>query len=402
MILTVLGACSPKTVSVVQKNPPVVQEPVVKPKAEEPKKEVVTKPKEQPEIVISLLLPFELDALDYKTASLKDLNKVNLAIDFYQGFKMALDSAANQGNYRFKLQVFDAQDDVSKVTALAAKPNIKGSDLIIGPIFPGTIKAFSVYNKVMKTPMVSPLAASGPELFNNPNLITVNNTINQHVNKAVSFIKTQLKPKKVLLIRSGQAGEYKYAVPFKKGIDSLAKGLSFSEIGIKAVGYENVFKSLNPTGLNVVVLPSTERTFLLSIFKELEKLSSRYQIVVIGHPDWEKLQFLDFSTLEKLNTYITSSYQIDYKSSKNLDFIKSYRNVFSLEPSEYAFKGFDIGYYFAKLMNDHGKGFLNVITKQSFSGLHNDFKFVKDAKYGYINAALMILKYQQGQLKRID
>jgi hypothetical protein len=111
---------------------------------------------------------------------------------------------------------------------------------------------------------------------------------------------------------------------------------------------------------------------------------------------------LDFSLLEKLNTYHTSAYQIDYKSSRNLDFIKYYRFKFSLEPSEYAFKGFDIGFYFGKLMSDNGKGFINELTKQPFDGIHNDFKFVEDAKFGYYNSSLMVLKYQEGQLKKVN
>src|SRR5690606_7041096 len=118
-------------------------------------------------------------------------------------------------------------------------------------------------------------------------LITLNNSLEIHVDKALHFIKSDLKPQKIILIRSGQDDEYKYAVPFKKGVDSLLKNVPFSEIGIKAVGYENVFKSLNPTGLNVIVLPSTERNFLIAITRELNKLTSNFKIAVVGHPSWD-------------------------------------------------------------------------------------------------------------------
>lgn len=402
LVFLVLGACSPKTIPTIQKPAPVAPEVVVKPKVEEPKKVIPAKPIEQPEMVISLILPFELSTINYKTATLKEINKAEIAIDFYQGFKMGLDSVAKSSNTKFKLQVFDSKDDPTQLVNLAAKAEIKNSDLIVGPVYPNGIKSFSVYSKAMKKPMVSPLAASDQDLFNNPFLISINNSIDQHAYKAVSFMKSQLKPKKIILIRSGQADEYKYAVPFKKGIDSLAKGLPFSEIGIKAVGYENVYKSLAPTGLNVIIVPGTERIFLLTLFKELEKLSGRFQIAIIGHPGWEKAQYLDFNLLEKLNTYTTSSYKVDYKLYKSLDFIKNYRTEFSLEPSEYAFKAFDIAYYFGKLLSDKGKGFLAEITKQPFDGIHNDFNFVKDAKFGYYNASLMVLKYEQGQLKKVN
>jgi hypothetical protein len=400
--LLVLGACSPKTNPVINQPLPKSPETVAQPKKEEPKKETLPKVIAKPEMVVSMLLPFDLEDVDYKTATLKELDKAKIAIDFYQGFKMGLDSIAKNGDTKFKLQVFDSKDDPTYLRSLAAKSDVRSSGLIVGPIFPNGIKTFSAYAKSMKTPMVSPLAASDPGMFDNPYLITVNSSLDQHTYKAVSFIKATLSPKKVILIRSGQADDYKFAVPFKKGMDSLAKSLPFSEIGIKAVGYENVYKSLNPVGLNVIVLPSTDRTFLLTIFKELDKLSDKFQIAVIGHPGWEKAQFLDFSLLEKLNTYITSSYQIDYKSTRNLNFIKYYRAQFALEPSEFAFKGFDMGYYFGKLMDAKGKAFLDELTSQPFDGIHNDFKFVKDAHYGYYNASLMVLKYQQGQLKKVN
>lgn len=395
----IFGACSPKIIPSVPKSPatkPTVQKPV------EAEKAVIKKPIEAQEMVISLLMPFELGTLNYQTASLKDLDKAKIAIDFYQGFKMAIDSVAKTAIVNYKLQVYDSKDDPSKLGDLASKAGVKNSDLIVGPVFPSGIKTFAIYSKAMKKPVVSPLAASDPDIFNNPYLITINNSIDLHAFKAVSFIKNQLKPKKVILIRSGQADEYKYAVPFKKGMDSIAKGITFAEIGIKAVGFENVYKSLNPVGLNVIILPSTDRVFLQTLFKELDKLRENFQIAVIGHPGWEKATFLDVKLLERCNTYLTSSYQIDYKANRSLIFIKNYRTQFSLEPSEYAFKGFDIGFYFAKLMNEKGKDFMVEITKQSFDGLHNNFTFIKHPEFGYYNNNLMVLKYQQGQLKNVN
>ncbi len=399
-----ITACSPKTAPG-NKNPTSqnVEETVSGKEAEKEQEKLSQKIKEKPEMVISLILPFELQSIDYKTAGVADLRKAEIAIDLYQGFKMGLDSVANQkGDVDFKLQVFDSNDNPTALGALAIKPAIITSHLIVGPVFPNGIKAFSIYSERMQKPMVSPLAASDPSLFSNPYLITINNSIDQHAYKVAKFIKSDLKPAKVLLIRSGQPDEYKYAVPFKKGMDSLAKPYSVSELGIKAVGYENVYKSLSPNGLNVIVLPTTERVFLLTMFKELEKISRNFQIAVIGHPGWDKATFLDFQQLERLNTYITSSYQINYQSSRSSDFVKYYRSKFSVEPSEYAFKGFDIGYYFATLMNKKGYKFMNELLDDKFDGIHNDFDFKQDEKTGYYNSNLMMLKYEGSQLVKVD
>ncbi|MFD1631555.1 ABC transporter substrate-binding protein [Pseudopedobacter beijingensis] len=390
-----MAACSPKTTPV--KKTPSTSEKEHKDSEGESAKEK----KEKPPMVVSLVLPFELDLINYKTVQLKDLSKAELALDFYQGYKMAIDSIASRYPAKFKFQIYDSKDNVSQANVLASKLGIINSDLIVGPVFPNGISAFSVHSKAMKKLMVSPLAAASADTFNNPYLISINNSLEQHVDKAVSFIRQNLKPKNVVLIRSGQADEYKYAVPFKKAIQQNPY-ISFSEIGIKAVGYENVFKSLTPVGLNVIVLPSTDRNFLLSISRELEKLTSNFQIAVIGHPSWEKLQFLEANTMQNINAYITSSSKIDYKDARADEFVKQYRKKFTLEPSEYAFKGFDIGYFFSKLMAEKGKDFSNYLTKEKYNGLHNNIHLAKDAQYGYYNKELLILKYSDFQLKKVD
>jgi hypothetical protein len=400
-IFLALAACSPKTVPVKK----TLEQPTTNQPAEEKPavKEQPAKPETKMEVQISMLLPFDLDNVNYRTATLLDLKKSEIAIDFYQGFKMGLDSVAHQkGAINFKLNVLDSQDDPTRLAALANREEVRSSDLIIGPIFPNGIKQFATYSKSRKTPMVSPLAASDPSNYNNPYLISFNSAIDQHAFKAAEFVKTDLRPKKVILIRSGQADEYKYAVPFKKGMDSLAKGIPFAEIGIKSVGYPNIYKSLSPVGLNVIVLPATDRIFLLTILPELEKLTANYQIAIIGHPGWGKASFLNNNQLELLNTYITSAYQVDYKSARVANFLKYYRSKYSLEPSEYAFKGFDIGFYLGNLMNKYGKDYFAEVRNISFNGIHNNFKFLNDIRYGYYNIGLMVMKYRFNELEIVN
>lgn len=372
--------------------------PVEKPVEQTPKPLPKITEINKPQMLISLVLPFGLDKINVSTAMLTQIAKSNLALDYYLGFRMALDSVAVLQGGNFKLQVYDCSDDAKKNNALILKKELKNSDLIVGPVFPNSIKAFSMLSKSLKIPLVSPLAPSNPNTFNNPYLLTVNNTLNQHAFVAAAFIKNTLNPKKVLLIRSGQADEFKYANPFKKGIDSLAKGLTFAEVGIKAVGYQNISQYLSPTGLNVIVLPATNETFLETVFKELDKLSLTFKIAVIGHPNWEKATFLNIETLQRLNTYITSSYTIDYTSFETNAFVKHFRNNNSQEPSEFAFKGFDTGFYLAKLMVKEGKNYFFALDKNPHKGLHNQFNFIKNNDFGYYNGNVMVLKYQNFEL----
>ncbi|MDN8977955.1 hypothetical protein Q0P22_15305, partial [Staphylococcus aureus] len=78
------------------------------------------------------------------------------------------DSVAAQG-LNFKLNVFDTEDDNAHISHLYKNERFKQSNLIIGPVFPEGLKFISAYSKENNAIIVSPLAASEPTEFNNPN-----------------------------------------------------------------------------------------------------------------------------------------------------------------------------------------------------------------------------------------
>src|ERR1700734_2013418 len=100
------AACSPKLHPVVvQPKEEAPAAPVVKTAPAKVSKPV--KPAAPVVSTISLLLPFGTDHLavgqSYSSVSIKE---ADIAIAYYQGFKLALDSLTAQG-YNYKLQVYD-------------------------------------------------------------------------------------------------------------------------------------------------------------------------------------------------------------------------------------------------------------------------------------------------------
>src|SRR5476651_2055007 len=115
LIGLVLGACSPKIRPTEKPAPRPVEVKPVRPVA--PPKVAVAKTS-----TIALLLPFNLDQLDLSYSANRDnLSKADLAADYYQGFKFALDSLTAKGN-NYKLLVFDSKDSAPQARALASNP----------------------------------------------------------------------------------------------------------------------------------------------------------------------------------------------------------------------------------------------------------------------------------------
>ncbi|MEO8885257.1 MAG: ABC transporter substrate-binding protein [Mucilaginibacter sp.] len=395
-VLTALftGACSPR-LQPVASSPAPVEKPIVKvPEAKPP---VKVEPKVS---LISLLLPFDLDYLDKGYNNNAALKKANIAVDYYQGFKLALDSLTTFG-YNYKLQVYDSKDLPSQAHALAYNAQIRASDLIVGPVFPVDIKAFTAVLTSVRKPIVSPLAPASPATFKNRNLVTVNPPLEYHAWAAAGYITTTLKPKKVFILKSGYSEDNDYLSPFKTAIDSLSKKrIKVNQLTVVHGQLKVLEPQLSLTEQNIFIMPSTNQAFLIVTLRTLDSLGKKYPITIFGHPSWKDLTYLKAELLQRLKVHITSSENINYKAPETLSFIRTYRKNYHAEPTVYAIKGFDEGIYFGKLLADGDDGLKNI-TRNDFTGMHNSFHFEKKTGLGWINTHVNVYKYSNFALKQV-
>eukprot|EP01133_Synstelium_polycarpum_P003026 gene3026-3474_t len=323
-----------------------------------------------------------------------------MAIDFYQGFKMGIDSAASAG-LNFKLQVFDTRDDNTRIENLIRNNSLLQSNLIVGPVFPDGQKYIAAYAAKNDLTIVSPLAASQPSEFGNPNLVSIVNNIDLHAGKIGNYISRRYNPENtvVVLISTKKEADEILGAPLRTYFQS-EKGKKF-----KFEEYASAFSletKASKAKKYAILLSSSDRPFVAATIDKLLKMQKAgFNIDLFGHPDWVKQNYTT-EKLQALNTIVTSSYKVNYKSPAVIDFIRKYRTAYNFEPSEYAFKGFDIGYFFGHLLGEHGESYRKYLTKEKYKGLHNSFSFIYDDQNGYINTSLMafeqLLKSYDAQL----
>lgn len=388
--------------------------PRVRPVANEPKKEEPAAKKEEEKAVIkqaaasapaasvAMLLPLELDNLNpggqYTTTTLEH---ANLSLDYYQGFKLALDTLAAHG-YNFKLQLYDTKDQPAEAAHLAYEANIRASNLVVGPIFPDDMHAFADILSGPPKLIVSPLSPASPSNIKNPNLVTVATPLEYHARSAAEFINEHYKPKKVFILRSGFSEENNYITPFKKQTDSLSKNKVriFSPV-IQRGQLNELIPQLSVTEENVFVVPSTNQQFLVVTLRSLDSLSKKYPVTVFGHPSWYKFSYLKPQLLTELKTHLTSSDHADRKSAAVMAFTRDYRRSYHIEPNYYAMMGFDAGLYFGGLLTA-GPDFMKKFGKEDFNGLLNRYHFVKKPGVGWINTHATMLRYDNFELKKAE
>jgi hypothetical protein len=398
LALILVSACSPK-VQPVGKTRPQSTVTDVKPST-------VTPPPVKAPVAktssIAMLLPFSLDNLNsVKGYSAADLKKANIAIDYYQGFKLALDSLTARG-YNYKLQIYDTKDEPAYTHSLSANPAIKSSNLIVGPVFPEGIKSFFGSPARLTKPLLSPLSPAAPEEFASSSLITINPPLEYHARYAAQYVNNKIKPKKIFILRSGYSEDSKYLVPFKKMIDSLSKRkIQVVNFTVKRGSLTALLPQLNNKVENVFIVPAVNQSFLSVTLRSLDTLSRHYPVTTVGHPNWEKLTFLKPDILQRIKTHITSGEKINYRASATINFIKAYRKAYNSEPSAFAYKGFDEGIYFGELLAQEGNE-LAHLDQHDFKALHNSFHFIKKPGFGWINNHVNVLKYVNFELKQVE
>ena len=396
----IFGACSPK----IRTAPPstvktTTENPVTKPVKSTEKPSVKTP--DAKASVISLILPFGLDhavaGQKYTPAKLK---MANMSVEYYQGFKLALDSLTATGS-NYKLQIFDSKDDAAQAHSLGLNPQVKASEIIVGPVFPDDVKAFTAMLTSARKPIVSPLSPASPATFKNQNLITMTPPLEYHAMGAATYIAKSIKPKKVFILNSGFSEEKLYISPFKRTLDSLSKRkIQVVIVTIVRGNLTPLVKQLSATDPNIFIVPSTKQPFLMVTLRSLDTLNKKFPVTLFGHPNWEKYAFLKAAMLQRLNTYVTSADKVDYRTRETQIFLRNYRRAYHAEPTDFAIKGFDQGMYFGKLLAD-GEN-LNKPDLQDFTGLHNSFHFIKKPGQGWINTHVDILRYQNFDLKKVE
>ena len=391
LLCSVLLACSPKVIKV-----PV---PPVKVIPEENNKNVVVKPVVKfTEAAIAVLIPFKLNELNLKTATKAQVERADMAIDFYQGIKMGIDSAASFG-LNFKVNVYDTRDDNSQLLTLTKNEVLKNSNLIIGPVFPEGVKYLSNFAISNDLPLVSPLSASRPSEFNNPKLISIVNHIDQHGEKIAAYIGARYDI--VVLINPKKTEDEEFAAPIKAFLKQNYPSLFVQEFTSAYAFETRMIKGKK----YAVVVCSSDMSFVATTIDKLSKISklrvNDYEFNLFGHPNWAKQNY-NTEQLQNLNTIISTSYLVNYKETSVINFVKKYRSKFNFEPSEYSFKGFDIGFYFGKLIAKHGANYLDFLTNDKYKGLHNSFNFLYHPLYGYYNKELMLLQYKNLTLNLIN
>lgn len=350
---------------------------------EETKKVVEAEPNK-----VVLILPLQLDRLHRPIPTREEVKRAEIPLDFYQGFRLGIDRLAKEG-YPFQVTVLDSRDNASQSAALGRSDAVQSADLVVGPIFPKEIQAFGEASTASKIVQVSPLAASTPAEFNIANLVSLVAPVAQHARGLIDYLQQiYRKGDQIIIYNTEDSESHKFLDPIKTFLREAS--LPMQEI----TSLEGAEEIGTLEGRNLFIVGTTNRFAVHAVLSELNQLQTEMglRIELFGHPNWSKLS-LDPGYLENLHTKITSSFYVDHSSRVVRDFEQDYRSQFEMDPSEYAYKGYDTGYFFGRLLTKYGSSYTQSLENETYNGLQTNYIFEKNPTWGFVNTYIHILQF---------
>jgi len=361
------------------------------------------------EYSIALFLPFNIDAENTSdpekgataTASAEAISKTAIALRFYEGALLAIDSV-KKSKFNAKIYVYDIDDkDSNNITTLLKKPELLKMDLIIGPLYGSSFIPAAKFAKEHMIPIVSPFAKVNKILFNNPYVCKVSPSEILQVEQMAHFVTDTFKLQNIIAVSSQNMEEYPIFNAFKRvANDGLFKAGRAAADTVKLVYNINALQGmLQLDRVNVIVLPSNNQSFVSDVINKLNVLNDKYKIVLFGMQRWMQYDNMDYEYFNELDVHIPSNGFVDYEKADTKNFIQKYRDRFKTEPDMYAFQGYDVTYYFLSALQKYGSGFLNNLSSNYYNGLENGFRFAQfPSDSGFENKSVLMLKYHNYQL----
>lgn len=411
-----LAACGPSRRTT--KTPPVVVEP---PKKEVPVPEVKkeTPPPAKPEVYrISYLLPFNTNEIAFDTAGniTRKLNdNTRMMMDYYRGALLALDTVQKSG-VKLKVYVYDTQQDTNKVISLFSKPELQQSHLIFGPVYNTQLQSVSPLIKKYKIPLVSPFSTQTDHVERNPYYILANASLRSHAELLYDFAIQQHKPARVFLIFNDNDLENEYASYFEQRELKQKNGVHLLKVTNNSEpSHDNIQDLLSADGVNVVIIPSTDETFVSNMVRKLAGLSESYKINLYGMPQWRDSKSLRSDNMTKLQGRITAAVFFDKSDPATKKFIDKFTARYNTSPTEFALEGYNQALFFTSLMAAKGANVEKLLSDYSMTTAGESFRFETIKRradnvpettnlpvFDYIeNRSIQILEYKNGRLVKI-
>ena len=296
------------------------------------------------------------------------------ALEFTQGARIALDTLLLNGKHT-EAYIYDSKSFLQPISWLIKYKKLDNIDLIIGSVKDPDYHELAAFAQQKNIPFVSATYPNDGGIKANPFLIIANSTLKTNCEGIFSYLLQKHGTDKIYIIK-------------KKGddrIENYIRNINTAEgkalLNIKTIYIDSTISSysllnrIDTTQRAVIIGANLEEGFAKNLADACYPIQKKHPLILIGMPNWD-----GFKSLTKKDRYkdfpirfTTPHYDTESNSLDSL-LIQKYFQLYRAKPTDMAYKGFEITYYFVNILLSYPADFMEHINDTAFRVFH-EFNF---------------------------
>ncbi len=304
----------------------------------------------------------------------------DLSMDFYSGALLAAKHLYEESDISLYINVFDCYGD-----ALPDEKDLSYSDIVVAMLSKdgfGELMECVPKNCRVVSPLdmnTLPLAEDYSNFY-----LCSNSTAAQYADMAQWLMEDMEEGDRILIIHEKSLTGTEQAEEVGEALNGC--GLSWQTFSYSILDGRNIndslAKQLTEEGVNRVVVATSNEAFANDAIRNLNvMIHNDFDIVLYGGSKIRGFENVPVENLHNVNLHSSLSFYIDYDDPRVQKFLMEYRALFNTEPSQTAFQGYDVMYYFA-MMNRRVRTGRFVERSEETSMLMSDFEFERCGENG--------------------
>ena len=330
-------------------------------------------------------------------------------LEFYEGASIALDSLGEEG-VKLQVSIYDTRSANGSVSTLIGQSKLDSTDLIIGSVTGNEYKQLADFALKKNIPFVSATYPNDAGVTANPFLVIVNSKLNTHLTSVYNYLLKNYGNARVVLLRRNNPEDDRIVSVFKS-LNASHEGpgtLNFYTVSLPdKFTTRDLMKSVDTLRQNFLIVGSLDENFAKNVATEALAFADKYPVTLVGMPTWDGIRDFDRVEFKPLTIVYSSTYFNPVVDKWSMNFSNVYKRKTYSKPSDMAFKGYEITYYFIRLLQKYDKSLMNNLGDKSFR-LVTEYEFrpvqwskaVSGPDY-YENKRIYILKKFNGITTRL-
>lgn len=330
-------------------------------------------------IKFAVLMPFT-------SGSKQDDNNM----DFYSGVLMAAKRYGDTG-LDIRINALDLKRDTTILPSAA-----DSNDFILGPMKSEDI-SYVINGIDTLTPVISPLDAKAVELAETfSNVVEAATQQQDQYRAAIEWAKEETAAQinvNYIVVSCEQDTALLKTVRALMDEYGLRYNICYCGVQDEITNWEDC-KIPVAAGINVAILAINNEAVLNNAVRNMSIYAKDGNTLVFTGSKIRSYETIPIECMHKAKVHVLCPYFIDYHAPEARTFIHSYRALYNMEPSQYAYQGYDLGCYMIQACAVYGKNWIDAIESEPvMNGIQASFKMKRIENGGMKNIAVRRVLY---------